>query len=330
MTVGTRRRPLDRSAFYAELWRSTADLLGLEYRELLHGFAQLRSPQGTIHVRGTLVPVDDPVAFEMAGDKEVVTTLLAEASIPTPEQVVIRPASSQDALGLLERGPVVVKPAARTGGGEGVVTHVSSPRQLRWAVIEASAYSDRVVVERQIPGHAYRLLYLDGQLLDAVERRPATVTGDGRHDVATLVRAENARRSSLGGHATGFIPLGFDLHTTLATQGLRRRSTPRAGRGVVVSGRSNTGAAEDSRSVLAEVCADVRDVGARASATLGVRLAGVDVITTDIASPLDGRGVVSEVNTSPGLHWHYLLAGDSPRVAVAEPIIATLLAQLPR
>jgi len=42
---------------------------------------------------------------------------------------------------------------------------------------------------------------------------------------------------------------------------------------------------------------------------LGVRLAGVDVFAQDIAAPLDGgNGLIGEINTTPGLHHHDLVA----------------------
>jgi cyanophycin synthetase len=48
--------------------------------------------------------------------------------------------------------------------------------------------------------------------------------------------------------------------------------------------------------------------GAAAAAIVGVRLAGVDVITTDPRVSLDeSRGVILEVNTTPGLHLHVLV-----------------------
>jgi len=122
------------------------------------------------------------------------------------------------------------------------------------------------------------------------------------------------------------VSLGLELSTTLACQERSPRDVLDEGETVYVSGRSNTGDADASRSVLSECNADVRAIGARATAVIRVRLAGVDIITSDITKPLDVTGgVVNEVNTTPGIHWHYLLAADSPRVPVAEIIAARML-----
>jgi hypothetical protein len=43
-----------------------------------------------------------------------------------------------------------------------------------------------------------RLLYLDGQLLDAVKRSPPTVLGDGKSRISQLVESLNQRRLNAG------------------------------------------------------------------------------------------------------------------------------------
>src|SRR5207237_8732227 len=76
-------------------------------------------------------------------------------------------------------GPVVVKPAG-SSGGFGVTCGVSTRLDLARAVLAAAAFGPRLIIERQHAGAVYRMLFLDGQLLDVVRRRPSHVTGDGR------------------------------------------------------------------------------------------------------------------------------------------------------
>src|SRR5688572_32104639 len=45
-----------------------------------------------------------------------------------------------------------------------------------------------------IAGASYRLLYLEGRLIDAVRRDPPTVTGDGYSTIRRLIAHENRRR----------------------------------------------------------------------------------------------------------------------------------------
>jgi D-alanine-D-alanine ligase-like ATP-grasp enzyme len=59
---------------------------------------------------------------------------------------------------------------------------------------------------------------------------------------------------------------------------------------------------------------------------LGIQLAGVDVMTTDIAAPLEATGgVIGEVNTMPALHHHYLVREPRRGAPVASLILRSLL-----
>jgi cyanophycin synthetase len=59
---------------------------------------------------------------------------------------------------------------------------------------------------------------------------------------------------------------------------------------------------------------------------LGVRLAGVDVLSRDISQPLRATGgVVLEVNSTPGLFHHYNVAEPESASPVAETVLEALL-----
>jgi len=54
----------------------------------------------------------------------------------------------------------------------------------------------------------------------------------------------------------------------------------------------------------------------------GLELIGLDVISEDISLPLSQNGgVINEVNTTPGLHHHDLVANEESRVDVAAQIL---------
>jgi cyanophycin synthetase len=63
-----------------------------------------------------------------------------------------------------------------------------------------------------------------------------------------------------------------------------------------------------------------------AAAQVGVRLAGVDLITSDLGRCLkESGGVIIEVNGTPGLHYHYQVADEANATLVAVPILRRLL-----
>jgi cyanophycin synthetase len=59
---------------------------------------------------------------------------------------------------------------------------------------------------------------------------------------------------------------------------------------------------------------------------VGLRLAGVDLVAPSLDGSLaETGGVVLEVNCTPGLHHHYLVADPEGATRVAVPILERLL-----
>ena len=56
--------------------------------------------------------------------------------------------------------------------------------------------------------------------------------------------------------------------------------------------------------------------------TCALPISGVDVLCNDISEPLGRKnGLISEINTTPGLHHHYLIARPETGVRVAEALL---------
>jgi cyanophycin synthetase len=171
----------------------------------------------------------------------------------------------------------------------------------------------------------YRLLLLDGELLDAIRRSPPTVTGDGSANVGQLIAAENARRRTAPGGPRWHLTVDLDCLFTLEHAGLSLSSVHAAGQRVVVKTAVNQNGPADNRNALAEISPSLADEGARAARAIGVRLAGIDIITTDPTTSLSGHGVILEVNATPGIHYHYAIDDPAQAVPVAVPILRRLL-----
>ena len=317
-----------RTAFYRVLWREAAAALGPDARcrELDDGFWEVRFRGRCTRIVRGMVMLDTPVAVALAGHKPLVHRLLAAADLPVPPSREFTLATIELAEAFLQEhgSPCVVKPARNSGGGEGVATHITSANLVR-AALNASLNSRQVMIERQIPGDSYRLLYLRGRLLHAIRRHPPRVTGDGRSTIRQLIAAENARRDRTGGANVTRVLTDLDLATSLRAAGYSLGSVPPAGALVVVKTVINDNATSDNVAVTDEIGAALREEGARAAATLGLALAGVDVITQDPGVALhQGGGVIIEVNAAPGIHHNYNVAHPEA-VDVAVPVLRCLL-----
>jgi D-alanine-D-alanine ligase-like ATP-grasp enzyme len=87
---------------------------------------------------------------------------------------------------------------------------------------------------------------------------------------------------------------------------------------------------EDNETFSGELEPELIAEARSAQNAVGLRLSGVDVITTDPTRPLaDTGGVITEVNGTPGLHHHYLVADPEGATRVAIPILERLLSRGP-
>lgn len=322
-----RRETASKQEFYARLWRGAAMKLGAEVFELGDGAAEIRLNGNATRVYNGSVMLDDPVTLKIAGNKPLVHQLLTQSGLPVPEHHVFTLASLEYAERFLEHhAPSVVKPALDTGAGDGVAANVRTKRQLRRAAAAASLHSERLLIEKQIAGDAYRLLYLDGNLLHAVHRQPPTIIGDGSSTIRSLIDRENERRAASRDASVTRLHIDEDMNSTLSAQGFGPGSIPEVGRKVVVKTVVNDNAQRDNNAVTNSIGRALREEGALAARTVGARLAAVDLITTNPNASLhDAGGAIIEVNTTPGLHHHYNVSNPSESADVACAILELLL-----
>jgi cyanophycin synthetase len=320
-----------RVAEYREMWRQVAATQEGTFTELASDLWQIDVGERRVRILNYMLEFDDPVTLGLAGRKSVVHQLLDEAGLPVPEHAVFKVDRLDVARGFVQQHPrgSVIKPVGGNGG-KGVTTHVLAPGEVRRAAIRASLYDGELLVERMIPGESYRLLVLEGKVIDAVSRRGPRLQGDGASTVRQLLDGENARRE-----AAKQPPLDVDrdLLFTLGYQDLTLDSRPEPGRAVVVKSVNDPRRKfVDVRTVYTEaandmICDSIRQDAETAARVIGSDFLGVDVITTDPSVPLrESGGVINEVNTTPALHHHY----DASRQAYPEAAVLALQALLKR
>jgi D-alanine-D-alanine ligase-like ATP-grasp enzyme len=314
---------------YAGIWEDAAAAVGARIEHLPHDVIELHLGAASTRVWRQWVMLDDVVTVRVALDRTLSHRLVAGAGLPVPTTRRAPVADISSVARLLdEPGAVcVVKPASGTGGGRGTTAGVRTPAQMARAALLASRHDDEVLVERQARGDVYRFLFLDGELLDVVRRLPPTVTGDGHSSVRDLIGLENRRRITARGDAgLSLITANLDAVFTLAAAGLDLGSVPDAGTRVQVKTVTNQSGPADNHTVREPVAPELVAEARSAAAAVGVRLAGVDVITPDLTAPLRAAGgVIIEVNGGPGLHHHYHVADRAGATRVAVPVLRRLL-----
>jgi cyanophycin synthetase len=319
-------------AFYDRIWREAADNVGADYHPMGGGIADITLGEQRVRTIENTCSIDDPVTIAIALNKLLTYRLLGEGGLPTPRYASFTLKSIDRAAEFLRScgSDCVVKPSGGTGGGRGVSTGIRTASHLARAAAAAAIYHDELLIEEQIEGDNYRLLYLDGVLLDAFVRKGPSVVGDGRSTIARLVQKANAERLSQGsGVSQVLLTVDLDMRRTLAKQGLSLRSVPAAGQAISLKTVINENRGDDNATATQFLCRSIIEDGARAARALHVRLAGIDLITRDPQVPLaESGGAIIEVNTTPNYYYHYNKSDGSFPVAVH--VLEKLLRGAPR
>jgi D-alanine-D-alanine ligase-like ATP-grasp enzyme len=308
-----------RSRFYADLWHDAAAQLGASVEPLGNEIMEIRLGQDSTRVQQNTTAIDQAITVVVAQKKPLVHRLLAQRQLRTPAYCEFTLNDIGKAAAFVERsaGKCVVKPA-NGDSGRGVTTGVSASFDLARAAASAAVYGSDLMVEQQVQGDVFRLLYLDGKLMDAVQRKPPTVLADGKTTVRELIRLENDFRLNAGPKvAHALIVIDMDVRSTLSSQGLTLSSVPKEGTAVTLKTVINDNSQHDNVAAKHLLCPSIIADGAAAAAAVGVRLAGIDVITPDPGVPLaESGGAILEVNTTPSYHHHYYKRDGSYPVAI--------------
>ena len=316
------------ATLHEAIWADAARANSATLTELGGGRRAAHRDGHTVPIDGNDTGIDSRETFDRLLDKAWTHTRLTGAGLRVPRhrQVAARDIRGASAF-LRATGPaIVVKPAGGTGAGWGITCGVRTLPDLLLAMLDAGRYSADVLLEEQAPGEMYRVLVLDGAVIDVVRRGSPTVTGDGSSTIAELIAAENRRRLNAAGDLGLLLRTDLDCLLHLRDHGLRLRSVPELGRVLTVKTSSSESPPDDSETISAPLHPALAEGVRTAAQVLGLRLAGVDLVTPSLARPLrESRGAIVEVNARPGLRYHYQVRDPQTATPVARQILQRLL-----
>jgi cyanophycin synthetase len=260
------------------------------------------------------------IASSLAQDKELTRRLMGAVGVPVPSGHAVL--NSEEAWEVAEEIglPVVVKP--RSGNkGRGVSLGLMTRDAVKTAFALAQAIGEGVLVERHIQGIHHRVLVVGNQVVAASRAEYESVRGDGQRDITELVAAANRDPLRQGGPSSILTPIELDVVALelLSRNNLTPQSVPAAGQKVVLHLNGDLTVDETD-----EVHPDVAARCVLAARTVGLDIAGVDIVAEDVRRPLELQGgAVVEVNASPGLLMHLQPVEGKAR-DVGGAILATL------
>jgi len=299
---------------------------GIPVRRLNSGsLVQLGLGANLRRVQAAMSDYTSAIAVEIAQDKDDTRRVLQAIGLPVPDG---RTAASEEAAleAAREIGfPVLLKPLDASHG-RGISGAIGDLEGVRAAFHAAREHARRVVVERFVTGRDYRVLVVDGRVQAVAERVPAHVVGDGKCTVAELIQAANRDPRRGKGHTRTLTRLPGDAATDayLAARGLSQRSVPAAGERVFLRATANLSTGGTAIDRTDGIHPDNVTACEMAAGAVGLDIAGIDVLSPDIAVPFRENGaVIIEVNAAPGLRMHTHPSEGPPR-PVGAPIIEML------
>lgn len=243
------------------------------------------------------------IAEAIASDKDLTKRLLRQVGVPVPHGRAVSCAKDAWAASLEIGVPVVVKPCS-ANHQRGISIELTTEDEIMQAydfAVEAGE-TDDILVEQYAEGQHHRLLVVGNRLVAAAKGHSECVVGDGVRTITELVAIVNSdpRRGEAYTDQLGTLLLSAPAIIELNKQGLTVDSIPEDGRTVVV--RRTGDLTTDCTDAVHPETAEQAVIAAR---VVGLDIAGLDVLATDISRPLrEQKGAVVEVNAGPSLSPH--------------------------
>jgi D-alanine-D-alanine ligase-like ATP-grasp enzyme len=315
-----------RERAYVNWWASAAAEMDAEFADLGQGYCRVTKGELSTIIHKSTTNIDTYLSSILVSNKPFVHELLENSGykVPRYKEYDFTDLNAASDFMASVGSRCVVKPSAGWAG-HGVTTGVNSRKRLRHATIvsAAASFRQRPMIEEQFEGDSFRLLYLGGRLIDAVKRSRPTVVGDGKSTIGQLIQKENDERLGSGpSRAFWCLTIDLDCKFYLVDKGLSLNTVPPDGDVLAVKNVANQNSNRDNISVRNDVHPYFHEIGRHVSSLLGVALIGLDIMARDLTTPLNvSGGMINEVNITPGLHHHELIANPEDRANVCSLIL---------
>ncbi|UFJ43210.1 ATP-grasp domain-containing protein [Brevibacillus humidisoli] len=264
------------------------------------GLFRLSYEGEAVTCRESLTDRTSAIAYMRCDDKRLTHAVLQRAGIRVPRQQSYRNHLAASRF-LRECEALVVKPL-RGEQGRGITVDIRTDAELRQAVRYASEHCDDVLLEEYVDGRDTRIIVIDHRFVAAIERTPASVTGDGKRTIQQLIQEKN---ELLAEQTAGESRIPWDSETVrvLAAQGRDPDDVLAPGATLPVRKTANYHTGGTIRDVTEQISPYLREIAKRASLALEIPVVGFDFLIRGNDEDKEDY-VVIEANERPGLANH--------------------------
>lgn len=248
------------------------------------------------YVVGELAPLNNSVGTRLSKDKYLTKNILNKIDVKTPEGFLLH--NWKEVRFLIKKGklsyPLVVKPNEKAAGTD-VAANIQSMKELKTIVSLMEKKYPEFIVEKYYEGDDHRLTVIDGKIIASCRRVRPFIIGDGVSCLEELIKTFNKKREYK-------VKIDSEVIRSIKKQSLGLDSIIERDKKVNLRENSNMTTGGMVVDVTEMVNPKFKKIAVKAVSELGLRFAGVDIITPDISK--DSEYVITEINGLPGWDIH--------------------------
>jgi cyanophycin synthetase len=290
-----------------------------------NSLVQLGYGVNQMRFQATITCKTSNIAVDIACNKEQTKKILNDNAIPVAKGDIC--IDEEDLRNTIDRigYPIVLKPVDGNHG-KGASINVKTWEDALAGMEFAKKYGRKVIVERFITGHDFRILVIDNKMVAAAQRVPANVVGDGKHTITQLIEETNKDPRRGYGHENVLTEITVDRDTTdlLEKRGYSLESIPAKDEVVYLKSTANLSTGGTSIDITDMIHPENVFLAERIARVIGLDVCGIDIMAKNLTQPLkETGGVILEVNAAPGFRMH-LAPSEGLARNVAAPVIDML------
>lgn len=242
-------------------------------------------------------------AVKICADKGLTKKILHDNGIRIPQgREFLGDCSDEEIISYAKKigFPLVIKPS-NGNQGDGVISNIATLDYFKQSLTHIRytlKYLD-VIVEEYIEGEEYRFFVIEDDVIAVINRKPASVLGNGKDTIENLIRIKNNERKRNPRLSTCLIHIDYEIKNHLKSAGRTLSDIPSVGEEVSLRQISNISKGGDSYEVRDAIPKEIKDVAIRALKVLpDIPHGGVDIII-DSNKPIEKAGTVLEINGVP-------------------------------
>lgn len=206
---------------------------------------------------------------------------------------------------LYSKKKIVVKPNSTNYGISINFIDPNNPKAYELALKECFRHDKTVIAEEFISGKEYRFLVIGGKVVSVINRRPASVLGDGKHTIEELIDLKNSDPLAYKNNTGYIIRKGKTEKVFLKSQKLTFKSIPKKGKRIFLRENSNIHSGGDPLEVSEKMDITYKKIALAAAQAIPAKICGVDMIVKNPHIKANSRNhAIIELNFNPATQMH--------------------------